>query len=190
MRTPRLLAVTLFAAAVPLGAQSNLRSAPSTSATVEVALSTPRVQGQPAPTPKKIRITYGQPHARGRMVAGALAADMDTVWRLGANTSTTLTTDVDLEVGGVAVPQGMYSLYAQTSRSGEWKLIINKNTGHWGTAYDAAHDLARVPLAASDLHQPIESLSITLVPGPDGAPSGDLRIIWGTRAFTTTWAVK
>jgi hypothetical protein len=52
------------------------------------------------------------------------------------------------------------------------------------------HDLARVPLKSSTLHQPTESLSITLVPAGDGQPKGDLRIVWGTREFTTTWAVK
>lgn len=191
MRTNCSLALILTAAALPVGAQSTLKAAPSTSATVEVALNAPRVEGQPAAPAKKIRISYGQPHARGRTVDGTLAAEMDTVWRLGANTSTTLTTDVDLDVGGTTVPQGNYSLYAQTSAKGEWKLIINKNTGQWGTAYDKAHDLARVDLSSTALHQPIESLSITLVPAAgDGPPKGDLRIIWGTRAFATTWAVK
>jgi len=191
MRIHCSLALVLSAAALPLGAQSNLRAAPSTSATVEVALNTPRVEGQPAAPAKKIRIVYGQPHARGRTVIGTLAAEMDTVWRLGANTSTTLTTDVDLDVGGVVVPQGNYSLYALTSSKGEWKLIINKNTGQWGTTYDKAHDLAHVSLTSTELHQPIESLSITLVPAAgDVPPRGDLRIIWGTRAFATTWAVR
>jgi hypothetical protein len=191
MRIHSTLVLVLSAAALPLGAQTTLRAAPSTSATVEVALNPPRVEGQPAAPAKKIRIVYGQPHARGRTVIGTLAAEMDTVWRLGANTSTTLTTDVDLDVGGTTVPQGNYSLYALTSSKGEWKLIINKNTGQWGTTYDKAHDLARVSLTSTELHQPIESLSITLVPAAgDGAPKGDLRIIWGTRAFATTWAVK
>ncbi len=186
-----LIPLAVAALALPAKAQSNLRAAPSTSATVEVSLSPPRVQGQAAVPPKKIRIDYGQPHARGRTVSGTLAAEMDTVWRLGANTSTTLTTEVDLEIGGAAVPQGKYSLYALTSSSGPWQLIINKNTGQWGTQYDRAHDLARVPLTATELHQPLESLSITLVPAQgDGAARGDLRIIWGTRAFATTWTVK
>jgi hypothetical protein len=190
MRTSLSLALAITAAAGPAVAQSTLRAAPSTAATVEVSLNTPRVEGQaPAPA-KKIRIAYGQPHARGRTVAGTLAAEMDTVWRLGANTSTTLETDVDLDIGGVAVAQGKYSLYAQTSSQGEWKLIINKNTGQWGTEYATVHDLARVPLKSSTLHQPTESLSITLVPAGDGQPKGDLRIVWGTREFTTTWAVK
>ncbi len=178
------------AAALPVAAQTNLKSAASTRATIEVTLAPPRVQGQPAPTPAKIKIDYGQPHARGRVVAGALADDLGKVWRLGANTSTTMTTDVDLVIGGVAVPKGSYSLYAETTPAGAWKLIINKNTGQWGTEYLADKDLARVALTAKTLSAPVESFSMWLVPGADGAAKGDLRFAWGTREFTTTWAVK
>jgi hypothetical protein len=48
-----------------------------------------------------ISIDFGQPHARGRTVLGALAADIDTVWRLGANDPTTLRSDVDLMIGTI-----------------------------------------------------------------------------------------
>jgi Protein of unknown function (DUF2911) len=185
----RLSAFLLVLAATPLAAQ--LRSAPSTRVTIEVTLNPPRpAQGQPAGTPAKIKLDYGQPHARGRAVEGALKADLDTVWRLGANTSTTLTTDVDLVIGGATVPKGAYSLYARTSSKGAWKLIINKNTGQWGTEYVKAQDLATVDLASKTLPVSIESFVISMVPAGDGSPKGDLRITWGTREFTTTWAMK
>jgi hypothetical protein len=184
-----IFASTLLAPSVA-EAQATLRSAPSTRATVELTLNPPRAQGAPAPTPLKLKIDYGQPHARGRNVAGALPDDLNKVWRLGANTSTTLTTDVDLVIGGVNVPKGSYSLYAETSSAGPWQLIINSNTGQWGTEYVAERDVGRAPLTSTTLANPVESLAISLVPGADGAPRGDLRIMWGTRAFTTTWAVR
>jgi hypothetical protein len=190
MRAPYFALGLCVASVTPLAAQTPLRSAPSTRATAEVTLAPPRVQGQPAPAASKIRIAYGQPHARGRSVVGALEADRDTVWRLGANDATTLTTDVDLTLGGVTVPKGSYSLYARTSSRGAWQLIINQNTGQWGTEYVKDKDLARVPLTAQTLATPIESFSMWLVPAADGAPSGDLRFAWGTRAFSTTWSVK
>lgn len=182
--------LVVSASALPLAAQTNLKSAPSTRATVEVTLAPPRVQGQPAPTPAKIKIDYGQPHARGRAVNGALADDLGKVWRLGANSSTTLTTDVDLVIGGLTVPKGAYSLYAETSASGAWKLIINKNTGQWGTEHVADKDLGRVAMTARTLATPAESFVMTLVPAGDGSPKGDLRFYWGTREFTTQWSVK
>jgi hypothetical protein len=188
----RLLAILLAASvlAVPTAeGQSTLRSAPSTRATAEVTLSVPRPEGDtsPAPAPSKVRIDYGQPHARGRVVAGALAADLGKVWRLGANNPTVLTTDVDLMIGGTSVPKGSYVLWAETSATGPWKLIINSDPG---AEHKPASDLGRVPLTSKTLANPIESLTISLVPGPDGAPRGDLRIMWGTREFTTTWALK
>jgi hypothetical protein len=135
----------------------------------------------------KIVIDYGQPHARGRVVNGALAADLDKVWRLGANNPTKFTTDVDLTVGSLSVPKGTYVLWAETSSTGPWKLIFNSDPG---ATHKPEADIGRVPLTTRTLASPVESLTISLVPGAEGAPRGDLRIMWGTREFTTTWAVK
>src|SRR5689334_14762661 len=52
---------------------------------------------------------------------GALQAD-DTIWRLGADYATVLHTDSDLDLGGLAVPKGDYTLYVELGK-GEWKLI-------------------------------------------------------------------
>ncbi|MGQ0767500.1 MAG: DUF2911 domain-containing protein [Gemmatimonadota bacterium] len=191
MRLTQFLAATLLSVtAVVAGAQSNLRPGLSTRATVEVALTPPRVAGQPAPAPLKIRIDYGQPHARGRNVAGALADSLGTLWRFGANAATTLTTDVDLTIGSLAVPKGSYSLYTQTSRTGSWELVVNTNTGQWGTEYVKERDLGRVSLATRTLESPIESFNINLIPAGDGSARGELRFHWGTREFSTTWAVR
>ena len=191
MKTSAVICLLLpLAVAIPANAQTTLKAAASTRATVVVTLNPPAPQGGGAePTPLHIKLEYGQPHARGRAVAGALADDLNKVWRLGANASTTLTTDVDLIIGGATVPKGAYSLYAETSSTGPWKLVINKNTGQWGTEYLADKDLARVSLTSKTLPVAVESLSMTMVPAPDAA-RGDLRIVWGTREFTTTWAVK
>jgi hypothetical protein len=139
----------------------------------------------------KIRIDYGQPHARGRDVsAGVLADDLGKVWRLGANSSTTMTTDVDLMIGNLSVPKGAYSLYALTSAKGPWQLIINKNTGQWGTEHKADMDLGRVELKSRTLTTPVDAFVMVLAPGADGAPSGDLRFMWGGKEFSTTWRLK
>ncbi len=167
-----------------------LSAAPSTRATVEVSLSAPRVQGQPAPKPQVIRVDYGQPHLRGRALHTGGLVPLDSVWRTGANSSTTFTTDVDLTVGGVVVPKGAYSLYSLPSKAG-WKLIINRNTGQWGTEYDAKHDLARVDLTVRKLQSPVESFSIWLIPSTAKGPaSGELRMAWGTTELAAPWSVK
>ncbi len=182
-----LTAATL--AASPLAAQTPaLTAAPSTRATTVLTLNHPRVQGQPAQPPMTVKIDYGQPHARGRVVPAELQKD-GTIWRTGANTSTTLTTDVDLTIGGAAVPKGAYSLYT-IRENGKYLLIINRNTGQWGTEYAADKDLARVELKATTLPQAMESLQISLVPPMQGPPAGALTIAWGTLHLATTWALK
>ncbi len=169
-------------------AQQALTAAPSTRATFTLTLNPPRQQGQPAPAPKLVRIDYGQPHARGRNVPVELSQDT-VVWRVGANASTTLTTDVDLTIGGAAVPAGAYSLYAVREK-GQYFLIINRNTGQWGTEYDKSKDLVRVPLTARALHETQESLQIAMVPPMQGPPAGAFTIAWGQLHLSTTWSVR
>jgi hypothetical protein len=148
-------------------------------------------------TPARITIDYGQPHARGRTVVGGVVP-FDTPWRTGANEATSLVTDLDLTIGGVAVPKGSYTLYTLPSRSG-WKLIINKNTGQWGTDYLPEHDLARVDLRRRQLGEPLDSFSIWLVPDVQrnaeggiagGLASGVLRLAWGEVELSTDWSVR
>ena len=157
----------------------------------EVSLALPRVAGQPAAPTLKVSIDYGQPHARGRAVLGGLIP-FDTVWRTGANSSTTLTTDADLTVGGTFVPKGSYSLYTLASRNGA-KLIINRQTGQWGTVYDPKLDLARIDLATRTLAEPVESFTMTLVPADPakepGPAHGKLVLAWGTTEMSTDWKV-
>lgn len=194
MRLIPMLAATLVAAA-PLAAQQapaaqvpGLRAAPSTRATTTVALTAPRVQGQPAQAPKTVVINYGQPHARGREVPVELSKD-GTIWRTGANESTTLTAGVDLVIGGKDVPAGAYSLYS-VRENGQYFLIINRNTGQWGTEYDATKDLVRVPLRTRALHEVRESLQIAMVPAQEPPAKGVLTIAWGKLELSADWAAK
>ncbi len=175
------------------------RLAASSFASVEVHLNARRIGAQwfeedaSLSGPSRIAITYGQPHARGRRVEGGLVP-IDTVWRFGANMATTLHTDVDLTLGDLPVPRGDYSLFVLYTRAG-WQLVVNRGTGQWGTDYDRAKDVGRVPLASRTLTEPEESLSIYLVP-ESAKPStgyaelrGALRIKWGTAELSTGWRV-
>ena len=136
-----------------------------------------------------VSIDYGQPHARGRTVNGALAGDLGTVWRLGANEATTLRTDVDLTIGTLTVPKA-YTLAAQTSATGAWRLIVNTKTGQWGIPYDSTTELGRTPLTSRTLATPLESFTMWLVPAADGSAGGEIRFAWGTREFSAPWRVK
>lgn len=188
MRVLPVLAVALLAAAPLAAQQGQLRAPLSTRATVTMPLSAPRVQGQPAPTPLVVSIDYGQPHARGRDVPAELSKD-GTVWRTGANQATTLKTDADLVIGGRDLPKGAYSLYT-IRENGKYFLIINNNTGQWGTEYDASKDHARVELRARTRTEAQESLQIALVPQDAQSARGTLTISWGKLELATDWSAK
>lgn len=166
--------------------QPTLTAQPSTRATTVVTLTPPR--GTQGMGPATIRIDYGQPHLRGRTLHTGGLVPLDTVWRLGANEATELETGVDLVIGGQPVPKGKYTLFALPSAAG-WKLIVNRNTGQWGTEYKPEHDLVRIDLRQRTLASPVESLSIWLIPQPRSA-QGELRFAWGGVELSTDWAVK
>lgn len=181
------LAATLAVCSSPAFAQA-LKPAASGRATTTLTFSGPgRARGAKPPT---ISIDYGQPHARGRAVAGALAGDLGQVWRLGANEATTLRSEVDLTIGTLTVPKGAYTLAAETSASGAWKLIVNTKTGQWGIPYDSTTELGRTALTSRNLATPIESLTMWLIPAADGSAAGEIRFAWGTREFSAPWRVK
>lgn len=106
-----------------------------------------------------ISIAYSAPSMRNRKIMGALVP-YDKVWRTGANAATTLTTDATVTIGSATVPAGTYTLYSLPSQS-TWKLIINKQTGQWGTEYDPARDLARVEMKTNPLPTAQETMSIS-----------------------------
>src|SRR5688572_19924243 len=146
--------IWLSAAATVAGAQqpdqAAYTAAPSTRASAVVTLGGPRGSNLPE---LRIKIDYGQPHLRGRALHTGNLVPLDSVWRLGANDATGLETDVNLTIGGRAVPKGKYTLYALPTAAG-WKLIVNKNTGQWGTNYVAEQDLARIDLRKRTLSAP------------------------------------
>jgi len=145
--------------------------------------------------PSRITITYAQPHARGRKILGGLIPT-DTVWRFGANTATTLHTDLDLSIGSLALPRGDYSLFLLHSANNTWHLIVNSQTAQWGTDYNKTKDIGRITLTAKEMRDNEETFTIYLVPdSPRPAsgyanPSGALRIRWGTTELSAPWTVK
>ena len=123
---------------------------------------------------KKITIDYGRPFLKGRKVGQELAP-YGKVWRTGADEATTLNTEIDLNIGGIKVPAGSYTLYTLPSE-GTWKLIINKQTGQWGTKYDESQDLGRVDMKKTDLPQSVEQFTISF--DKKGESTVDLNLDW------------
>jgi len=140
--------------------------------------------------PALLKVDYGQPHARGRDVFGALVP-WGEVWRLGANMATHLTADLNIRLGDLDVPRGTYTLYL-VPHPDRAELIVNTMLGQWGTEYDQDRDLGRTTMTARRFPEPEESLRMELVPGlPEEGelPAGVLVIRWGDLEYVTDWTV-
>jgi hypothetical protein len=112
---------------------------------------------------ERVYVDYGRPSMRGRTIMGGLVP-YGQVWRTGANAATTLVTTRDWRIGGTLVPAGTYTLYTLPGET-EWQLIVNRQTGQWGTEYDQAQDLARIPMRVERTAAPVEQFTINLVAG-------------------------
>jgi DUF2911 family protein len=138
------------------------------------------IGGQP------VVVSYGSPRRRGRVILGAVVP-YDKVWRTGANEATVLTFDKDMTIGGAQVPAGAYSLWTIPRRDGTVQLIINRQHGQWGTNYDPAQDLVRIPMKASTAPAPQENFLIGI---PGSGASGELRMSWDVFVWSVPVALE
>ncbi|HEX4278900.1 MAG TPA: DUF2911 domain-containing protein [Bryobacteraceae bacterium] len=141
---------------------------------------------------KSLSIRYSAPSVRGRKIfgAGGLLSQDPTypAWRAGANSATALHTDADLDVGGLQVPKGDYTLYAWVADPDNWQLIFSKETGQWGLTYNAKMDLGRVKMTMSKPPAPIETYKIIL--SSTGPKTGQLRLEWEKHIASVPITVK
>lgn len=94
-----------------------------------------------------IGIDYSRPAARGRKIFGDLVP-YGRIWRVGANASTKITVDFEIQVMGNKLPVGTYALYAFPEED-EWEIVFHKNITYWGDGrkeYNAEEDVFRIAL--------------------------------------------
>ncbi|HEX9690508.1 MAG TPA: DUF2911 domain-containing protein [Gemmatimonadales bacterium] len=124
-----------------------------------------------------VKVCYGRPSARGRTMLGGEAHPFGTIWRTGANEPTMIHTDVSLEVAGVAIEPGSYSLYTVLGER-EWEIIVNRSITQWGVERGYTEEVraeevgrGRVPSEPNASHvetftiraEPVDANSVTLV---------------------------
>ena len=175
------VAVTLSAqSTMPMGAPKAPPKSPSATATATIG-------------GKAITITYSSPGVKGR--AGHIFAKDGLighdptypVWRAGANAATTMATDGGITVGKLEVLAGKYTLYVDVSDPDAWVLVVNKQTGQWGTVYDKAQDLGRVKMIMSKPPALVENLEYTLT--TKGGMKGMLTLSWENHSASVPIAV-
>jgi hypothetical protein len=146
----------LLVAATPAALQAQTTTVTTTQTETHTESTPAAAPGQKAPllsppatasvvlSGQSVTIDYSAPSLRGRKMIGG-NNPYGQVWRTGANAATTLKTPVDLKIGDLTVPAGTYTIYSVPSET-TWKLIVNKQTGQWGTVYDPAQDLGRTDM--------------------------------------------
>jgi hypothetical protein len=128
-----------------------------------------------------LTVDYSRPRVRKRVILGELVP-LDVVWRTGADAATQFTTDRDLFLcGGAApdrcdhtLPAGSYTLWTVPHRDGA-EIIVNRQTGQWGTSYDSTRNLVRLPLRQRRGLPLEEAFTIRLESAGDG---GTLVLRW------------
>lgn len=132
-----------------------------------------------------LSVDYGRPWKRGREIFGGVVP-WNRVWRTGANAATQFTTDSDLHAGHQVIPAGSYTLWMLPEPSGT-KLIVNRQTGQWGTDYDSSKDLVRLDLRCDTLPKSVENFTIGIAPRDSG---GVMTLSWDWAEFELPFTVK
>ena len=96
-----------------------------------------------------VKVTYCQPHKRGREVYGKLVP-YGEVWRTGANEATEITLTKDVFINNNLIAAGTYALFTIPGDQ-IWTIILNKDLGQWGSYnYNAKLDLIRFDVPVKD----------------------------------------
>jgi hypothetical protein len=122
------------------------------------------------------KITYSQPHKKGREVFGKLVP-FGKVWRTGANEATELTITKNIQINGTLLPAGTYSIFTIPEKE-KWTVIINSDLGMWGSYnYNQSLDVMRfdVPVQQITGDTIFEPFTIQLVQKNEVA---DLLMMW------------
>jgi Protein of unknown function (DUF2911) len=135
---------------------------------------------------QKVTVKYSAPSMRKRVIFGGIEPYYK-VWRAGANDATILQSSADLEVKGLLVPKGEYSLFVWLDPQ-QWQLIINRQTGQTGLEYRQDRDLGRVPMDMSRPPRPIERYRITLTKTAD--TKGQLKLAWENTIAAVDFVVR
>jgi hypothetical protein len=127
-----------------------------------------------------VKVCYGRPSSRGRVMLGGKNVPYGKLWRTGANEPTIFFAPIPLKVAGLQVPPGMYSLYTVPGPK-EWEIIVNRSISQWGkedqyTAEVKAQELGRARVKSEKLRAPVETFTIRAEPA--GSDAATLALEW------------
>jgi len=121
-----------------------------------------------------LKITYSQPHKRGREIFGAVVP-FGKVWRTGANEATEITITRDIFLNAVLLKAGTYSIFTIPDRI-KWTIIINSEVGLWGDYnYNPKLDVMRFDVPVETLTETYEPFTIQVEQNNDRA---EITMMW------------
>ena len=129
-----------------------------------------------------VKLCYGRPSARGRKMIGGEHVPFGKLWRTGANEPTVIFTPVALDIAGIKVEPGKYSIYSVPNEK-EWVIIVNRSTSQWGhestyTKEVEEQEVGRGKASVQQLSKPVETF--TIVPHPASGEVQHLYLDWET----------
>jgi hypothetical protein len=121
----------------------------------------------------EVRVEYCQPSKKDRVIFGGLVP-YGQVWRTGANEATKISFNKDVLFAGKSVKAGTYTLFTIPGEK-TWTVILNKETGQWGLAYNEKEDLLRAEIPAGTQPDLTEMFTIGFT-GSGNAP--EMHLVW------------
>lgn len=112
----------------------------------------------------ELKVFYNRPFKKNREIFGALVP-FNQVWRTGANEATTFETNKPLEVAGMPLPAGKYTLWT-VPKDSVWTVIFNTKQYSWGVdsemkpMWDPNYDALNIEVPVHDLKKPVEQFTI------------------------------
>lgn len=131
-----------------------------------------------------IAIQYSRPVARGRTLFGEGAVvRWERIWNPGADSATTISFSRPVEIGGVELPAGRYTLW-MIPREGSWAVIFSRAVDVLHTPYPGEeHDALRLEVQPEQAsHMEVLAFYFPVV----AADSTILRMHWGETVVPIT----
>lgn len=113
----------------------------------------------------EVKVCYGAPSARGREVMGGLVP-WDAPWRSGANEATTLRVAAAVDLGGIRLEPGSYSLYTIPGED-SWEIVVNRQFERWGIPISdevRGDDLGSTTVPSEGIDPAVERLTFHFEP--------------------------
>jgi len=128
-----------------------------------------------------VSVEYHSPLAKGRDLLSMIQPG--AYWRMGADSTTLLKTEIDLNFGGTTIAKGEYALTAHFTDSESWSLVLSKSPGRRGGK--PADILAEVAGTVGKTDTLVEAMTIEL---SGQGSKGTLVLEWGNSRLSVDFS--